>query len=52
MSNINEGTYLIKFVVNGEYKCNPNYTTITDSQGHLNNIIKIEYEFSDKRSNS
>lgn len=31
MSNLNEGTYLIKFVVDGDYRCNPNYTTITDA---------------------
>jgi hypothetical protein len=52
MSNLNEGTYLIKFVVDGEYKCNPNFTTITDAQGHFNNIIKIEYEYSDQPANS
>jgi hypothetical protein len=31
MSNLSEGTYLIKYIVDGQYKCNPEFTTITDS---------------------
>lgn len=41
MSNFSEGTHLIKFIVDGEFKCNPNYPTTTDSIGHLNNILEI-----------
>ena len=41
MSNLTEGTYLIKFIVDGEFKCDPNLPVTTDSSGHLNNILEI-----------
>ena len=50
MSNLEEGTYLIKFIVDGRYECNPNYMYTTDSFGNINNVIKIEYEESEKIS--
>ena len=47
MSNLTEGTYLIKYIVDGELKCDPNLPLATDSSGHLNNILEIIYDNSD-----
>lgn len=41
MSNLSEGTHLIKFLVDGQFKCDPNFPITTDSTGHPNNIIEI-----------
>ena len=41
MSNLTEGTYLIKYLVDGEFRCDKNLPLTTDSSGHLNNILEI-----------
>ena len=41
MSNLSEGTHMIKFLVDGQFKCDPLFPVITDSTGHLNNILEI-----------
>lgn len=41
MSNLSEGTHLIKFIVDGEFMCDPNFPVTTDFTGHLNNILEI-----------
>eukprot|EP00347_Sterkiella_histriomuscorum_P019174 403342653 len=41
MSNLTEGTHLIKFIVDGQFQCNPAFPVTTDSTGHLNNILEI-----------
>jgi hypothetical protein len=47
MSNLTEGTYLIKYIVDGEFKCDPSLAMATDSSGHLNNVLEIVYENSE-----
>jgi hypothetical protein len=45
INNISEGVYLIKFIINGEYKCDDHLLpTITDSSGHINNVLEIGYD--------
>lgn len=45
INNISEGTYLIKFIVNGEFKCNNQLLPITtDELGYINNVLEIGYE--------
>ena len=44
MSNLTEGSYLIKYIVNGQFKCEPHLPTMIDSSGHLNNLLEIVYE--------
>lgn len=41
MSNLTEGTYLIKFIVDGEFKCDMHLPVITDASGHHNNLLEI-----------
>ncbi|CDW81359.1 UNKNOWN [Stylonychia lemnae] len=41
MSNLSEGTHMIKFIVDSQFKCDPYFPVITDSTGHLNNILEI-----------
>lgn len=47
MSNLTEGTYLIKYLVDGEFKCDPIFPMATDSSGHLNNVLEIVFENSE-----
>jgi hypothetical protein len=47
MSNLTEGTYLIKYIVDCEFKCDPTLPMATDSSGHLNNVLEIVYENSE-----
>jgi hypothetical protein len=45
ISNINEGTYLLKFIVNGEFRCNEMHLPVaTDASGYVNNVLEIGYE--------
>ena len=45
INNLTEGTYLIKFIVNGEFRCDENLLpTATDSSGHVNNVLEIGYD--------
>jgi Glycogen recognition site of AMP-activated protein kinase len=45
INNLTEGTYLIKFIVNGEYRCDDHLLpTVTDSSGHINNVLEIGYD--------
>ena len=45
INNLQEGVYLIKFIVNGEYKCDDHLLpTATDSSGHINNVLEIGYD--------
>ena len=39
--NVQEGKYLIKFIVDGEYKCSKTLPIITDSAGQSNNLLEI-----------
>lgn len=53
VNNIQEGTYLIKFIVNGEFKCDDHLLpTVTDESGNINNILEIGYDndFDDRLS--
>ena len=44
ISNISEGTYLLKYIVNGEFKCNEVHLPIaTDPCGYVNNVLEIGY---------
>lgn len=45
INNLSEGTYLIKFIVNGEFKCDDHLLPIaTDSSGNTNNVLEIGYD--------
>lgn len=45
INNLSEGVYLIKFIVNGEYRCDDHLLpTVTDSSGHINNVLEIGYD--------
>ena len=45
INNLTEGTYLIKFIINGEFKCDDTLLPIiTDDAGHINNVLEIGYE--------
>lgn len=45
IKNLSEGVYFIKFIVNGEYRCDDHLLpTITDSSGHINNVLEIGYD--------
>ena len=45
INNIQEGTYLIKFIVNGEFRCDEHLLpTMTDESGNVNNILEIGYD--------
>lgn len=47
ISNINEGTYLLKFIINGEFRCNEMHLPVaTDASGYVNNVLEIGYEIS------
>lgn len=44
INNLSEGTYLIKFIVNGEFKCDRHILPIeTDASGNVNNVLEIGY---------
>lgn len=47
MSNLTEGTYLIKYIVDGQFRCDPVLPMATDSSGHLNNVLEIVYDSSE-----
>jgi hypothetical protein len=45
INNLSEGVYFIKFIVNGEYRCDDHLLpTVTDSSGHINNVLEIGYD--------
>ena len=45
INNIQEGTYLIKFIVNGEFRCDDHLLpTATDESGNINNVLEIGYD--------
>lgn len=44
MSNLQEGIYLMKYLVDGEFRCEKTLPSATDSIGHLNNILEIFYD--------
>lgn len=53
INNITEGTYLIKFIVNGEFKCDEHLLPIaTDPSGHTNNVLEIGYDNESQSSGS
>ena len=47
MSNLSEGTYLVKYIIDGQFRCDPVLTMATDSSGHLNNVLEIVYDNSE-----
>ena len=47
MSNLTEGTYLIKYLVDSQFRCDPILPMATDSSGHLNNVLEIAYDNSE-----
>lgn len=52
MSNLAEGIHLIKFIVDGEYKCDPTLPIIKDASGNLNNVLEIVKDASDRTPSS
>jgi hypothetical protein len=53
VNNIQEGSYLIKFIVNGEFRCDDHLLpTLTDESGNVNNILEIGYDNEDGRGNT
>lgn len=41
MSNLTVGSHLIKFIVDGEFRCSKDLPITTDSFGFKNNILEI-----------
>lgn len=50
MSNLQEGTYLIKYIVDGKFKCDPTLPVIKDAAGHFNNVLEIVSDVSEAGS--
>jgi hypothetical protein len=44
MSNLTEGSHLIKFIVDGDFKCSNDLPITTDSLGFKNNILEIVFD--------
>jgi len=50
MLNLVEGVYLIKFLVDGQFKCSPDLQIAPDSYGNNNNILEIVIDDLDQPS--
>jgi len=50
MNNLPEGTYLVKFLVDGHFKCDPTLPMAQDETGNLNNVLEIIFEASEMTS--
>lgn len=45
INNIREGVYLIKFIIDGEFKCDEQFLPmVTDPSGFANNVLEIGFD--------